>query len=76
MFMGLLESLSEFSCGVSQKVLGRDSHPGQCEWTPLSGEEVWGPWLTVLPVFSDALAPSLRGYFSGLEVPTVLLKAV
>lgn len=26
-------------------------------------------------VFADALAPSLRGWFSGLEVPSVLLNA-
>lgn len=26
-------------------------------------------------VFADALAPSLRGWFSGLEVPSILLNA-
>lgn len=33
--------------------------------------------LTLCPsfVFADALAPSLRGWFSGLEVPSVLLNA-
>lgn len=45
-----------------------------------SGEPVCqgGAWITAFSprVFPDALAPSFRGYFSGLEVPSVLLNAL
>lgn len=36
------------------------------------------PWFTGFSarVFADALAPSVRGYFSGLEVPSVLLNTM
>lgn len=54
---------------------------GHCDLAHLgatrgSEDPEWGedPWLTAFPVFSDALAPSLRGYFPGLEVTAVLLR--
>ena len=50
------------------------------EGKPGGGRLCQGRWPPLLspcapPVSADALAPSLRGWFSGLEVPSVLLNA-